>query len=254
MVRETHIITCGLSLLTNTVRSALSREIPLEIEESRLRSLANPREVEVTLRSLSDEEKEALERAMVNLLEGNPRKASAEMNAFYGYLEEFERGGVEEVHLIVSDTEAGRFTANALMEYLERRGFNVSKHTVRGFGSEDFELALRNLRETVRSIVVRSKEVVLNLTGGFKAEIAALSVLAAESGLRAYYIHESARRVAILPTASELKVKYTSWEKALGILTVLLSVPLDSLLGLPLFAVVEIALLVPAMWILLRKV
>ena len=190
---------------------------------------------------------------MVNLLEGNPRKASAEMNAFYGYLEEFGRG-VEEVHLIVSDTEVGRFTANALMEYLERRGFNVSKHTVRGFGSEDFELALRNLRETVRSIVARSKEVVLNLTGGFKAEIAALSVLAAESGLRAYYIHESARRVAILPTASELKVKYTSWEKALGILTVLLSVPLDSLLGLPLFAVVEIALLVPAMWILLRKV
>lgn len=247
---ETHIITCGISLLTNTVRSLSNRESPIPREK--LQGLSDTRRIQETLASLSREEREALEGAMLSLLRENPKMASAEMNALLSYAEEFNPS-IESVHLISSDTEEGRLTASVLARYLRELGHEVQEHTVEGFGSEDFDRALMRLKERVRRIVERHHSVVLNLTGGFKAEIAALSVLAAESGLRAYYIHEAAKKVVILPTASQLKVRTTIWEKALTVLMIILSIPMDSLLGFPLFILAEAAVLIPAIWIVLRR-
>ncbi len=245
---ETHVITCGISLLMNTVRSMS----PTSIGEEKLRALSNPRTLPEAMSSLSDREKEALESEMLSLLRKDPKRASAELNALLSYLEEYPTE-VRDVHLIVSDTDAGKLTAAVLDKYLTENGYDVSKHVVKGFGSENFQEALGELRDVVKSIVDRSSDVVLNLTGGFKAEIAALSVLAAESGLKAYYIHEAARRVVILPTASQLKVRVTKWEKVLAVLSMLLSFPLDSVLGFPLFVPVELSILIPTIWIALRK-
>ncbi|MDK2373340.1 MAG: putative CRISPR-associated protein [Candidatus Korarchaeota archaeon] len=248
---ETHVITCGISLLTNTIRSMRDEPSP-SIPEEKLRSLSNPKTLSHALGSLSSGERRALEEAMLSNLRRDPRRASAEMNAFLGYMDEYS-SEVRDLHLLVSDTDAGKLVAKILDEYLTESGYNVSKHVVTGFGSEDFDAALKELREVVGSIVRRSGDVVLNLTGGFKAEIAALSVLAAESGLRTYYIHEAARKIVILPTASQLKVRVTKWEKALAILTTILSFPIDSLLGFPLFVLAEIAIFVPTLWIILKK-
>jgi len=247
---ETHIITCGISLLTNTVRSLSNRESPIPREK--LQGLSDTRRIQETLASLSREEREALEGAMLSLLRENPKMASAEMNALLSYAEEFNPS-IESVHLISSDTEEGRLTASVLARYLTELGHEVHEHSVEGFGSEDFDRALIKLKERVRRIVERHHSVVLNLTGGFKAEIAALSVLAAESGLRAYYIHEAAKKVVILPTASQLKVRTTIWEKVLAVLMIILSIPMDSLLGFPLFILAEAAVLIPAIWIVLRR-
>ncbi len=248
---ETHVITCGISLLMNTIRST-EEDILSSIPEEKLRELSNPRSLSEALKSLTGDERRALEEAMLSNLRRDPRRASAEMNAFLGYINEYSTE-VRDLHLLVSDTDAGKLVAKILDEYLTESGYNVSKHVVAGFGSEDFDAALKELKEVVGSIVGRSGDVVLNLTGGFKAEIAALSVLAAESGLRAYYIHEAAKKIVILPTASQLKVKVTKWEKALAILTAILSFPIDSLLGFPLFVVAEIAIFVPTLWIILKK-
>ncbi|MCD6349070.1 MAG: putative CRISPR-associated protein [Candidatus Korarchaeota archaeon] len=249
LMPETHVITCGISLLTNTVRT-IGPSSP--IREEKLRALSNPRTLPEALSSLSAREREVLESEMLSLLREDPKKASAELNAFLSYLEEYPTE-VKDVHLIVSDTDAGKLTATILDRYLTESGYNVSKYVVKGFGSENFQEALKELRDVVKSVADRSRNVVLNLTGGFKAEIAALSVLATESDLKAYYIHEAARRVVVLPTASQLKVRVTKWEKILAVLTVILSFPMDSLLGAPLFIIPEIAILVSALWIILRK-
>ncbi len=251
-MRETHVITCGVSLLVNTARSLKGKGI---LDDEKLDYLSNYAKMEEALNSLSQEEKRKLEDQMLSFLRQDPRRASAEMNALLGYLDEVVGAEVEKVHLLVSDTEAGKITANVLLRYLEEdQGIDTDRHVVQGFGSEDFRRALKNLTDTVRGIVKSSKNVVLNLTGGFKAEIAALSALAAESGLKAYYIHERSRKVVMLPTAEELKVRVTKWEKIGGILALLLGVPYDSILGSPIFIPITLALAAVTIWVMWTKV
>ncbi len=250
-MRETHVITCGVSLLVNTARALKGKGI---LDDEKLNSLSNYAKMEEVLNSLSPEERKELKDQMLSFLRQDPRKASAEMNALLGYLKEAVGVEVEKVHLLVSDTQAGKITADALLSYLEEdMGIDTDRHVVQGFGSEDFKRALKNLTNTVRGVVKSSKNVVLNLTGGFKAEIAALSALAAESGLRAYYIHEKSKRVVMLPTAEELKVRVTRWEKIGGILALLLGLPYDSLLGSPAFIPITAALAVVTLWIMWTK-
>ncbi len=211
--------------------------------------------MEEALKGLADKEKKELEDWMYLYLKQEPRRASAEINALQGYLDEVVGVEVEKAHLLVSDTTAGKFVSNVLTRYLEEdMKIDVDRYVVKGFGSENFREALRNLVETVRDIVKRSENVVLNLTGGFKAEIAALSALAAESGLKAYYIHEKARKVVLLPTSEELKVRVTKWEKVSTLLALLLGLPLDSIVGFPAFVPITLSLLAVTIWVLLKKV
>ena len=130
-----------------------------------------------------------LEEKMLSFLKDDPRKMSAELNSFFSYLSEFNPK-IEHIHLMVSDTPEGKFSARVLERYLEDRGYRVSKHTIEGFGTGNLKLALEKLKEDVRSILKRYEnplakifggtKVVLNLTGGLKGEVASLAVLAAE--------------------------------------------------------------------------
>ena len=257
---EVHVVTCGVSLLTNAARAHLRGGPSLPLGEEVVRDLANPRITEQVVSGMSEEERDRLSSALLEYVGSDPRRASAELNALAAYLEE---RGVElsravevvgEVHLLSSDTSSGSLAAWVLARYLEGLGVQTSVYKIRGFQSGDYEAALENLRAAVKSLVDRFGDVVLNLTGGFKAEVAALSVLAAESGLRAYYIHESARRVVFLPTASELKVRTTWPERALIVISLLLGIPFDSLLGYPWFLLATGPLAALGAWLAWRKV
>ena len=129
----------------------------------------------------------------------NPRKASAELNALFGYLEKYEKGlsSIEHMYLLSTDTKSGKLCARAVFSYLESVvGIGkVDYRVITGFGGWDFSIAVENLREEVKSIIKGKKNVLLNLTGGFKPEVAVLSVIAAESGLKAYYIHEASKNI-----------------------------------------------------------
>ncbi len=258
--KEVHVVTCGVSLLSNAIRSHLVGKIDLGVDDELVRSMSSPNSIEEVVGSLTSVDAQRLEASLLGYAESDPRGASAELNALAAYLD--ERGAdldraselISEVHLLASDTSSGALTAGVLAKFLRERGVAVSVHTVRGFQSGDYDEALRNLRSAVKSLVDRFGDVVLNLTGGFKAEVAALSVLAAESGLRAYYIHESARRVVFLPTASRLKVRTTWPERALALISIALAVPFDSLLGSPWFLVPTIPLALLGSWLALRMV
>ena len=231
MSKEVHIITCGTSLLRNFAVSLSGSPLLNKYPELRDK-LENPSESEKFLRSLNNEDKMELKMEMLKYLQGDPKRASAELNSLLSYVEQIKGKRpsqlsevVSEVHLFRSDTESGKLASDVLSDYLNSLGVSVSVHTVKGFGSEDFSEAVRNLVRSVRDVVKRSKNVVLNLTGGFKAETAAMAVLASESDLNQYYIHESSRKVVMFPKASELKIRMPKWEKIAGVLAALLNVP-----------------------------
>lgn len=230
MSGEVHIVTCGISLLRNFAKqlsqsSLLGKhpDLKKQLEENS----------DNFIKSLDDREKTELKSEMLEYLKRDGRKASAEINSIFGYIEDIKNANIseigniiKEVHLLRSDTESGKIVADVLGDYLHSLGLNISIHSVEGFGSGDFNSAVRNLVEIARSIVKRKKNVVLNLTGGYKAEIAAMAVLASESDLKQYYIHEGSRKAVMIPRASELKVRMTKWDKIIGFLATLMNIPL----------------------------
>ncbi|MEM1520835.1 MAG: putative CRISPR-associated protein [Candidatus Korarchaeum sp.] len=254
---EVHVITCGASLLTNFSRSTSVEDFLQRY--SNLKDLGDPSKNEKFLRELSKEEREILKGAILQYLRQDPRRASAEMNSLFGYIEDVRKEDVlniknliSEIHLIRSDTEVGRLAADVLYEYLNSLGLNVSVHVVSGFGSGDFDLAIENLVNKVRGIVKFSGDkLVFNLTGGYKPEVAAMAVLAAENDIEQYYIHEASKKTVTLPSISKLKVRMTKWEKLLMVLATLMNFPLNMD---PLEMGLKLTLTAAIVWIAYKRV
>ncbi|ADI31309.1 CRISPR-associated protein, APE2256 family [Staphylothermus hellenicus DSM 12710] len=161
-------------------------------------------------------------REVLGFVSGSPRRASAELNAFIGYLERLVSRGIDGVsHYLVlfgSDTGAGWFSTRILEEYLGSlvgqdlsrtwgvRGHfigGVEAYRVRGLGV-NFQDGILNLLGKVKKIVISMGKgydrVLANLTGGFKPESAAILVVAGMLGIdTVYYIHEAMREVAEIP-------------------------------------------------------
>ncbi|MCS7103196.1 MAG: putative CRISPR-associated protein [Candidatus Korarchaeum sp.] len=257
---ECHVIACGISLLRNFAESQVLQCSSILWKHPELKnSLRDPSKIEGFLKELSDGEKASLRGEILSYLKQDPRRASAELNSLFGYIEDVKRGKVEdirsfieEVHLMRSDTESGRLTVDVLSDYLSSLGLRVNSHAVGGFGSQDFDNAIRDLVRKVRGVVRSCRgEIVFNVTGGYKVETAAMAVLAAESDIKQYYIHETSGRVVLLPPTSELKVRMTSWEKLLTALTVLINLPFSfDPMEMAFKAVVSAAII----WIVYRKV
>ena len=222
--REVHIFTCGVSLVTNTAKRLLGRGLFDRIGEDKLEGLSDGKTVNSTFNALSGDEEAFFEGEMLRYVEEDPKRASAELNAFLTYLESKgvdlgeARGLIERVYLLVSATKAGELAGRVIERYLSGKGLHPSVEKITHFQSMDFERALEELKETVRHLIprfasVRGRKVLLNLTGGFKAEIAALSALASENGLDAYYIHETSRKVVMLPPSRVLRLRVLQTSK-----------------------------------------
>ncbi len=81
-------------------------------------------------------------------------------------------GDVERVYLMSTDMPHGKLCARVVESYLdELAGRDIAEvMTVVGFGTKDFQEALKNLTQKVKVIVEgdRRSEVLLNLTGGLR--------------------------------------------------------------------------------------
>ena len=215
-----HLVTVGTSIIRNAsmhvsvsvdVRSKLvawSRALPGSSEdlEASNRAVLGTDEFKAVLGYLSD----------------NPRGASAELNAFIGYLEYLAGNGVRGVRhhvvLLSTDTGAGWFSTRVLEEYL--RGFvgqdlsrvwGVEGHVIDGVEARrvgklgvDFSEGILNLVAEVKRIILsvgaRYDRVLANLTGGFKPESAAILVASGLLGIdTVYYIHEAMKDIVELP-------------------------------------------------------
>jgi len=162
------------------------------------------------------EDKELHEKAYQALV-AEPYRLSAELN---GMMEFLDNGEVDQVYLIATDTEAGRFCDELLSRFFRERKIEVmSSGPLLGYYkadkalgerlgpdaasavfSDDLHILFNNLIGLIRYHKVKmGKEVLINATGGFKAEMSVLSLAGNLFLVRTYYRHESFQKAVFLP-------------------------------------------------------
>lgn len=215
-----HLVTVGTSIIRNaSMHDSVSVDVRSKLVAWSKAQPGSSEDLEASNRAVlgTDEFK-----AVLGYLSDNPRGASAELNAFIGYLEYLAGNGVRGVRhhvvLLSTDTGAGWFSTRVLEEYL--RGFvgqdlsrvwGVEGHVIDGVEARrvgklgvDFSEGILNLVAEVKRIILsvgaRYDRVLANLTGGFKPESAAILVASGLLGIdTVYYIHEAMKDIVELP-------------------------------------------------------
>lgn len=141
------------------------------------------------------------EASLVRFIAQNPQDASAESNSLSRLL---EKG--DEVVLIHSHTSEGETCAKVLLSYLNGIGFEAQIHVVPQlqYDQDVFaRLGLRNLVQTlareIRKARHKDSEVIINATGGFKAEIAYATAVGLLFKIPVCYIHDRFEDIVTLP-------------------------------------------------------
>jgi putative CRISPR-associated protein (TIGR02619 family) len=119
-------------------------------------------------------------------------RASAETNAISRLLQTDDR-----IVFLHSHTDDGRRCAEALQRYYDRRGHHAESIEVRDLSYVESRFKLQGLRALVAALAERigweraqGRTVVINATGGFKAEIAYATLVGLLFDVPVYYIHE----------------------------------------------------------------
>ncbi len=194
-MKELHIVTVGISLLTNFAKA---NNLPLE----------------KVLR---------LHKQLAGFLKTDPRAACSEINsldAYTGFLRKKNKGLA--VTLVYSATagKESQLTARLIGNSLKQRGIEVLEIKLKDIGvpanpqAEPAEAArlaeagLIRLYDTLEMHVRKLRkhhpdlEIAFNATGGFKAETAILYGLGCDLGIPVYYLHETYRVPITLPVCA----------------------------------------------------
>ena len=186
---ELHLITVGISLLSN-----FARDTGCTLEE--------------TVRRGSQLEE---------YLKSDPQRASAELAGFLGLLGSKARLPNVSVALIHSQTAEGKLAATHLRKWLAAHGVKVTTIQLSNVDlpanakgdieacQRAAETGLRELRDKLVSHIqkVRAQvpaiKVLVNATGGYKAQIAVAYSVGKLLDARTYYQHETYRTPVFLP-------------------------------------------------------
>lgn len=130
-----------------------------------------------------------------------PEKASAETNSLSRLLQEGDR-----IVFLHSQTEEGKRAADALATFYRNNGHPAELREVADLQYRESRFKMRGLRalvatliETIRNERKQDREVLINATGGFKAEIAYATLVGLLFDVPVYYIHEVFREIIELP-------------------------------------------------------
>jgi len=219
MWRFLHIVTTGTSLVRNT--AFLCKFLPGLSEYCLLVdswSKASPDSSEDLEAARNAIPSSRVFKALLEAVSSDPRRLSAELNAFLSYLDKLGEGIYKHrVILFSTDTGVGWLCTRILEEFFKTISeipsvyVTSGKHYIEHVESNrvemlgrDFSKGSLNLLVRVKSIVKKHRdqvdEVVFNLTGGFKPETGFLILIAGLIGAnRVYYIHETMREVVEIP-------------------------------------------------------
>ena len=194
-MKQLHIVTVGISLLTNYAKAS---NLPLEKVLRHHKQLAE-------------------------FLKADPRAACSELNSLdarTGLLRKKSKGLA--VSLVYSATAAkeSHLAARLIGNFLKQRGVEVAEIKLKDIGipanpqadpahaARLAETGLIRLYDKLEAHVQKMKqqhpdlEIALNATGGYKAETAILYGLGCELGVPVYYLHETYRVAITLPVCS----------------------------------------------------
>ncbi|QTA92049.1 putative CRISPR-associated protein [Desulfonema magnum] len=181
------ITTVGTALLTNT-NNWLGRKYE-------------------NLLDITDKEIEAF--VQLNVANKTETRISAEINSaiqLNAYFNERENRNIDIVHLILSETEVLKKEEPLLKAYFKNKGFEVHAQIIEGLKYKESQFKMSGLRSLVNNLThliddYKNKgfRVVMNATGGFKAETAYATVLAQLRHIESYYIYETFNEIVPLP-------------------------------------------------------
>ncbi len=222
--RYLHIVTVGTSILRNAAAQSEKLDIlkphTKELRAWALASVDSTEDVEAGKNAVPGS---PVFRAVLGYVASDPRRASAELNAFIGYLlyleENYPYTIQHDLVLLSSDTGACWFTTRIIEEYLKSLSgqsldepFQIKRQTIGKVEArripmlgKDFWTGARNMLQEIKKILEKARgeysEVAANLTAGFKPESGLLLVAANQLGItKAYYIHELMKNIIEIPT------------------------------------------------------
>jgi putative CRISPR-associated protein (TIGR02619 family) len=141
------------------------------------------------------------DKAMIAMIATDPQKACAETNALSRLLVAGDRA-----EMLHSDTSEGELCARLVAKYIQQQGYEASLYPVRGlaYHAEGFvQYGLCNFVQLLTQRIVAAQasgfEVLINATGGFKAEIAYATAVGLVFKVPVCYIHEKFGDIVTLP-------------------------------------------------------
>lgn len=130
-----------------------------------------------------------------------PEEASAETNSLSRILREGDH-----IVFIHSDTRDGERCANLLRNHYRNRNFTAEIKKIPELNYEESRFKMRGLRSLVSTIIdvineqkQKGNEILINATGGFKAEIAYSVLIGLIFDIPVVYIHERFRDIIEMP-------------------------------------------------------
>ena len=155
---------------------------------------------------LSDENRRQIE-AAISGLPASDRRLGAELSSIRSIAAQEEIAPGDQLYFLVSDTARGRFVGRVLNQVVDTWGYRTNNvQIIRNLQGEDphaFEQGLRNLvrkiSELYRTFQRNGEEVLLNATGGYKAQISFAGIIGQVFGIPVFYQFEDFPRAIKLP-------------------------------------------------------
>lgn len=128
-------------------------------------------------------------------------KAAAETNSLSRLLQKGDH-----VIFLHSHTDEGKQCAEALQRHYEAQGYGARLRDVPDLSYAESRFKMRGLRSLVATLIdlmrherQQGRQVLINATGGFKAEIAYATLVGLLFDVPVYYIHEAFRDIIEMP-------------------------------------------------------
>ncbi len=158
-------------------------------------------------RELSKESRRGLV-AILSRLPREDRRLGAELSSIHSIAEQGEIEPGDRVYFLVSDTKEGRFMGRVINEIAAGWGYRTAEpEIVKSLQSHDphaFEQGLRNLVRVIARLYRKherqgGEQVLLNATGGYKAQISFAGLIGQVFGIPVFYQFEAFPHAIKLP-------------------------------------------------------
>lgn len=196
-MKEFHIISCGLSLLSNAQKVGFYPNVKLSDESYWDKVLENPQEIEKLYQFLIEK----------------PSERSAELNSFLRVVKGRNSQNIE-VYLFGTKTKSNELCRRVIEKYLKDNGYSLLPAIeISGYFAEaqfDSDLAISNFQKDIAELLDRlvsliqkkiqqGYKVFINPTGGLKAHVMATALSGFLTNVEVYYLNEEFQDVVFLP-------------------------------------------------------
>jgi len=197
-MKEFHIISSGVSVITNAQRQGvLPKEVKTSEEDYWRNILENPAEIN----------------KLKQFVSSDPYKNSAELNTFLRVVKDKDPKNVE-VYLFGTKTASNELCRRVLESYLKEQGYTIyTPYEVSGYfweakydesyAVDEFKKGISELLDRLISLAKKKIEegykVYFNPTGGLKAHVIVTALAGFLVGAEVYYMNEEFNEVVFLP-------------------------------------------------------